>query len=751
MKWAQCFLCAIFLAILLGFWHGNTLPSAAVVCGINGTCVGIGGGSALFTAATCDGNPAHNDTPAFTSFNTWARTWQASHSGLIELDIPHGATCMFISGGPCSGAACPANGIKKLRVVGLGYTGNGDGATFSDNAGAGSGFFLGALPGQYFDNLHSGRVATVSAGASSVTLTEAGTGCAPSCASLFVAGNYALITGIDLMGSGGPTNPGFYEYVKITGVSGEVVSFDAPLANTYKSTWPVYFAGNANIPDEGGAATLYALNPFWDTEVQYIGLTFSQAGSTFAAARSATFTNTKWTGSFCLFPTENHFFKITNADMTLCGMEVDKINDTVIIDNVNIRQMDVQSASGAKDFTLSNSTVGTINGAPKKTTVSNSTVTTWTIGPTAFGVSTDFTCANSTATNFSVNSSGENNVHATYTMSGGVMSRIQSLSVATNASTSAGSNVLHFAIGALPANFHAGLSVSDGTNPGSFPSSPSPSVVSFTTTTVTLDANALATVNSGDIINFADGPAPWAVPGGDYYFGTGNYTFAVPFKVTDITTDGTNTLIHTDQAGGFPSLTLGTGGLTVRSHPAIKFNAPNCSGDQALATYATAAANAPYGSYAKYTVTGAQQNWPGTPLWGNLLNLSMNVTTAYTGTQPTLTLEIGSGGANVLHSTTQAFYDPTANVKITANRLITPSTASGAQSGDANMTAPGQTWFANGIVPHLSANVSGESSSVWPTVTVEITTDQGTLPYLLKRDLDPASNDNTPMWLNKAA
>ena len=152
-------------------------------------------------------------------------------------------------------------------------------------------FSLGGV-GQINDNAHSVRVATVSAGAISVTLLNA------SKASLFTVGNWALITGLDMQGYGYPTNPAFFEYVQITVVNPTTgqITFAAPLQNSHKSTWPLYNAGDAFNIDQGGPATLYALDPSWDTTVEYRGLTISRAGQTYANGRSVTYRDVTLTG-----------------------------------------------------------------------------------------------------------------------------------------------------------------------------------------------------------------------------------------------------------------------------------------------------------------------------------------------------------------------------------------------------------------------------------------------------------------------
>ena len=263
--------------------------------------------------AKCDG--VANDNAAFTAFNTWAQ----SQTGTIMLTIPSGSICMFTS---ASMGNWFAKGIKSLIVTGYG-------ATLSDNNGTGNGFFLGGRA-VVADNMHSSRLETVLAGATTVTLK------AQSESARFQVGNWALITGLDMMGYGYPPNPAFFEYVQITAIdpSTGIITFASPLKNTYKSTWPLYNAGSDFEADQGGPATLYALDPSWNTQVEYRGLTISQAGQTYANGRSVTFRDVTFTGVACGVPSQSMLWQVINSNMPNCGMEVDKLIDTLVISGV---------------------------------------------------------------------------------------------------------------------------------------------------------------------------------------------------------------------------------------------------------------------------------------------------------------------------------------------------------------------------------------------------------------------------------
>jgi hypothetical protein len=357
--------------------------------------------------AICDG--VADDAPAFTAFNTWAvNTWQVSTAGLIQLTIPSGKTCQFLSD-----PGRWAQNIKKLLVIGYG-------ASLVNNRSAPV-----ALGGQGLrnSNAFSARLATVSAGSQSVTLLT------PSQSSLFRVGNYAVITGLDLQGLwqrpyGFPPNPHFFEYVKVTAIDAGtgVVTFETPLRNTYKSTWPNYNSGNAFEVDAGGPATLYALHPSWDTEVEYRGLTIAQPNSqTYAVGRSVTYRDVTFTGAHCGIPTENQLWQAINSDFSTCTMEVDKIITTMALDGVTIRKIYVQSSS-TDLMTIKNSTITlSVEGTPKKAVVSDSTIQNLRLGATGYGRSDEFVGTNLILPAFNTNSVIFPNINQVATMSGGLI------------------------------------------------------------------------------------------------------------------------------------------------------------------------------------------------------------------------------------------------------------------------------------------------------------------------------------------
>src|SRR5262249_36243513 len=157
----------------------------------------------------------------------------------------------------------------------------------------------------------------------------------------------------------------------------------------------LYNAGTAFEADQGGPATLYALSPAWDTVQEFRGITFSMKGfQTYAIGRDITYANVKFTGGGCAVPTQNFNWTAIDSDFSTCAMEVNNINGTVTLNNVNLYRILFQSSS-VDVFNLINSTVtGTVNGTPKKFVGSGSTIANLSPGAYAYGRTEEVSCTN---------------------------------------------------------------------------------------------------------------------------------------------------------------------------------------------------------------------------------------------------------------------------------------------------------------------------------------------------------------------
>jgi hypothetical protein len=587
--------------------------------------------------AKCDG--VADDARAFAAFNVWAK----AQTQLVQLTIPSGSICSFLTGA----AQWWAKGIKQLLVIGYG-------ATITNHNRSAPGFFLGGR-GLIQDDKHSAQVATVSAGAASVTLLRS------SQSSLFTIGRYALLAGFDLQGLwnapyGYPPNPHFFEYVKVINIDAAsgVITFDRSLKNTYKSTWPSYNSGNQFEIDNGGPATLYALDPSWDTEVEYRGLTISQPGQTYANGRNVVYRDVTFTGTACGIPTQNLSWTAISVSMENCTIEADKIVGTVTFIGGTVKAIDFQSSSIDLLVMDGTSITNFLHGTPKKAVISNSTIERFKPGAFAYGRSDEVICNNCVLPAISVlgitekGGNGDPGVNNAYTMRDGVI----------------------------------------------------------------IVPNRLGAVR-------------WAVPGTNLFW-VGQYANETSFRVVDVTQDVNNTYVQTTLSGGFPSVPKTDGKLYIGVHPAPQFTCANCTGSTDALDLSQAPPGAPIYSYSKRTYTGLVGLAPAVNIWGNLVKVVYNVTTPYSGVQPALTMNaMGQFHEFTIKSDYSTFdYQPVVNLKIAGERYVFPNSVVGQQSGDSGLSVPEVIWFSGTVAPYLGVNISGESPTVWPSITIEIVTDQ---------------------------
>lgn len=627
-----------------------------------------------------------DDAPAFALFNTFGR---AAGSSSILLNFPSGGGCQILSAGTSGNGSHFVDGVQNITVD----LNNGKlSSPFPGlNNQPGAFYYLGAFTPLCEFGINeasgcTGRIASVSAGATTVTLTD------PSWSSRFSTvdgSNWIAVTGFDTQGLwkpfgqgyGFPPNPYFYEYVKVININAGtgVLTLDRALVNTYLSTWPLYDFGGAFGADEGGPATVYALKPSFNTVVEYRnGTLYQSSQQTTALGVSATFRNitiqpaADGNRNSCPYPSRNIIWTVINSDFSYCRIEVDKIVDNVVFTNSSVFVMEHQSASPNR-LTTTNVTFGSgITGTPKNWFDSGSIVPNILAGTSAYGHTTEI---NLTNTNFGA--------------------------IAINGATSSGP---------------AGAGISPG-----------------------------YTMSSGQItIPNTQNSQPWAVPGTNLFW-TGAAPYIGSFRVTGVTQDATNIYVQTNLAGGFPAFNaslLGGGtklNLSVNSAP--KFTCIGCTGSVQATNLNSASAGAPLFSYYKETFDGSGTGpWPpnsgtqiGFPIIGNLISATYNVTKAYTGVASTLSFSATGQFiyTTVVPSTLNTFnYDPFTNLKITGSRVTSCSTptscsTTGTQSGDTASTPAENNWMTGVISPFISANISAESSSLWPSVTIVIITDQG--------------------------
>lgn len=658
--------------------------------------------------AICDGKT--DVAPAFAAFNKWAVTQTA----MVQLTIPSGSVCAFVS----NIGRFWTKGIKNLLVVGYG-------ATLTNNSSSDPGFFLGGR-GQFQDNRHTARLATVAAGASKVQLLT------PAQASMFTAGSYALITGFDLQGVwqapyGYPSNPHWFEYVKVTSVDAGAgtVTFTAPLKNTYKSTWPNYNSGSQFEVDAGGPATLYALDPSWDTQVEYRGLTISQdKAQTYANGRSVTYRDVKFTGSLCGVPTQNLLWQAINTDMSGCKMEVDKLITSIVMDGVTIREIDFQSSS-TDAITVSNSTItSSMIGTPKKTVVSNTKIADFRPGAYAYGRSDEVVCTSCILPVFQPGSVletglGSAPLQASYSMSNGVISFPNGANILGAANNGVGKV-------RLTVSSTAGLASNERVNvsgiSGTYEANGGYRLIAVVDAThVDLPEVSFSNTYKGGGVLGLYAPR-WAVPGTNLLWSSPVGVGPV-FKVLDVTQDQNFTHIYTNWPGSFPTY-MSNAKLGIRVHPAPKFTCRNCTGNIDVVDLSGAPAGAPLYSYSKRTYTASSGATPGpkVTMWGKLSSAKFSVTTPYSG-PGSLQFQLSqfNNWPMMSGSTSITNFGPAINMAISGQRAITPSNVTGMQTQD-KLGVPSLPAMFLGA--SYSGPIFNATTSSTAQITVELMSDQ---------------------------
>lgn len=657
-------------------------------------------------------NGAGNDIPGFATWLSVALTYQGSNPGkLIELDIPSGAVCMFNGVGTSPSIFA---GLKNLLVSGYG-------ATFSDNSGAGNGFFPGGgvLAGVKHDSTVSTvLLATVNSGSSTVTLLD------PSKLALWAVGDWALIAGLaPQAGIGYPPNPMFFEFVQVLSknVGAGTITFVSPLTNTYKSTWPVHPSSSAFEADQGGPATLYSLGQNWVTNQEYRGLTISQVGQTYAVGQYITYRDVTFTGTACGIPTQNYLFRLINMTMTNCSMEVDKVIQTAVFDNVTIRSIDFQSAS-INNFTITDSSITNfINGTPRVTTITGSNINSFSPGAHSYGASGEVTISDTVLTSITPLGASQSDINVRGSWVLGKLSVPKNFTITSAADN--GSGLIRLLVSSTT-GYSTGFVTDITVLAGSASCSGVKTLTVVDGTHFDIQGSTFSATCSG---NGGSIPLNWAVPGANIKWTARWPNMGPVAQITDVSEDSTFVYVQTTLPGAFPTMPVSSQNPQVFVHPAPKFTCTNCTGSvDAVDLSNPGAAGQPIWSYSKRTLVADScvAIPPLIPIWGALTSLSITVMQAYAGAS--LTININDPFIQALGSATTPDWNAIVNAKIASGtpRLMTPTATSGSQSGD-SLVAPGaSTWLvSNQIREKCSAVIAGGGD---PLMAVyEFITNQG--------------------------
>jgi hypothetical protein len=616
----------------------------------------------------------------------------------------------------------------------------------------------------------SARIQTVNAGSNSVTLTSASA--ASGHISRFTVGDYMMVAGWDIQGTfqgafGFPPNFQWVEFVQITDITGDTITFTPALRYFYDENWPEMHRGTASEADGGGPATIYAISPYWGTSVTYNDGTYYNNNLINCCARDFTM-NGGVSANLPIFPTMNRTWTANGHTTGPALVEVDKCNDTANFIGGTHEQIHCQSASTRLININGGAVVDSLNGTVRNTVVDNATLGFLRVGPTSYGKADTFRCTNSTLNLSAVIPDGLSDTgprdqgwhnSAVLQMSGGVITipkcygdRAMRVLVpdaqGRNVNFWNGGSVTGYGVSGTIGNFKV-LSVT---------SDPWPAVDNQSETTDVTFANASTSLSvstnifaSGDVGKVIIIPAAGNAAGTTTlktvitaFTDAQNVTVYDPcVKTTGLSASSqtlqwgtSNMYFQTDQAGGLPDSSLYGNGLSIGVPPARSVYFENCTGtDEVLDLCQAGARNKPLWSYTNRTYTGTNAG-DVIKMLGNLVSIKINVIRAYSGVQGTLTAGLNTNN-NVkgVQSGSLITFGPRVNLKIIGERVWTIGSTTGLQSGDtlsrngsnvpgATITAP--IWM-SGIRfgPALSATISGEDPSVWPEYTVEIITDQG--------------------------
>lgn len=718
--------------------RGSADEPAATTCDMNtGACTGQDAGTGLFTAAVCDG--VTNTLAAFNSFNAWALTSTAQAQGkLIELRVT--GTC-FASGGN----ARPFKGLTKVRLWGYGTTFTGTGAM----PGLGVADTVPGICHKALDNASgcSARLNTVSAGSTSVTINTTGySGSLSALCSRFVTGKWAVVTGFDLQGGynapyGYPPNPHFFDYVQIGSTancaSTGAIDISRPLTYGYLSTWPLFNAGNSGESDQGGPATIYALDQYWGGEVDLRGFELTDtANQSIYQGRYVKLQNVTMQGSHCIIPSQNETFEMVNSTGTSCAIEVDKIINNLTYRGTTLRRLMFQSSSTNTLTWDGGSLVLDLNGTPKVANISNLTTPTIKLGPYAYGTGTSATCTNCVITN-EIDGSGlsedgrQVGALPFYTISGGVWSYPLGATVTGVADNGSGKARLTVA---STTGWVTGATASQSslwsacTVPGGCTGGLTITVVDSTHIDIQYNFSQVTWSGGGFLYNTAE-QERWAIPGTNILPGAFQ-GYAEAFQVTGVTQSGNFVNIATTLPGGYPTVPLnGATSANIRVQMP-SWRCINCSGNpQAAGDFNLAPDTRPINSYVNRTYSNST-SMTSLKAWGTVNSIKFNVTDAYVGATDPLRFVL-SGFAYPANTTVLAGFNWTINLRQAGLREITTSGVTcdgvpGACSGDTIAAFGDASTYLAGVT-NLSKPQGSPTDDPW-SLNVEYNLDQGVVP-----------------------
>lgn len=669
----------------ISIWNGSNYKTATISSYTSSTVVTLNS-NVGFTVTNSSSEIlwGTDNTSAFiTGWRTWART-QTNPASPPVLYVPDGSYVCFLGVGTSSVHYGVLNNVKISGLSGtaanckLMNLGNGEMRFGTD---------VPIVANRGYNTTQSGgnsvRLATATAGATTTSVVSFNTTAADGSRfdARIVVGRACLLACYDHQGLynsfiGYPPNNFYYEWNVIQGYDSTtgVVTFQNPLSQGYKSTFPAWGLENTQFgSDQGGPFTMWVAPDGYNNTVTLENFTIDCPRNQVAAHMRHVVLNNLVMNGPGLYPTQCDTFTATNCTYPQ-QLEVDKMVNQVTWNNCTLKRLEQQSASPNRSI-LNGGSIETLELAK----YTEATGVAFTGGATLrLGVSTHGRADRAVITNCT-----------------GIASIVRGGANTDDLNGSSGSGSQAVASSFL--TFNAGVirflkSINDGTGGGG---------------------------NSGQQnLTRVFVPGTWIMFDDKYID-----------QVADVYEDGTYCYIQFANTTNWPFTPISR----LRAHPCPDLTITGCTGTALnLQDFQAATARSPAYSYSKRTHVGGPASATvinqDITLFGRLVTEKINVTTPYVGAG-TLTFNderfLNRTQTDTSGSTTFS-YGNTVNAKIGGERTIRAATTPlNAQTGDSleDQTSIGQVQFnGTGGATIWSANVTNGET---PTITVEYIMDQG--------------------------
>lgn len=304
--------------------------------------------------AVCDGNPANAATND-AAIQSWLAFGAGQGGALAKLKTPPGR-CVVTNGALCADVTRANNNVVQNALI-WAY-----GTTFTNAWIGGFGY-----PSSQLGVSNSALIQAATTGDASLAFVNA------SDASLFSVGDRIAITAEATQTFGSPVSHSIFEYNLITSITGtttKVAALASLVKNSgYKTTYPQLDTGGGGNLNQGGPATIYKMDPEWNTNCRILGLTIDNpAAQVNAIGRELYLLDVTFNGS--LAPSASGAVWINYYTGLGNSIEVDKNIPLWSQYNSNVAGIAIQNAS-VNQLLLTGGSSNFISGTPINITVTN--------------------------------------------------------------------------------------------------------------------------------------------------------------------------------------------------------------------------------------------------------------------------------------------------------------------------------------------------------------------------------------------